>query len=140
MHTLDDQQTVGHACLLAHYVAVNICGPHRKHVLRPGSVVACAYFGRCLEMGVHVTVFKLPVSSRISYTYVSVAACRPTRLSQPSLRLPILCGTPCVSPIPIGAPIVSVCHLVCVSFHCLSSQRSQRSQCATHLVEPIPFC
>jgi hypothetical protein len=50
---------VKNACLLARYLAMYICGPHRKHLLPPGSIVACAYFGRCLEMCLHVTVVSM---------------------------------------------------------------------------------
>jgi hypothetical protein len=69
---------VKNACLLARYSAMDICEPHRKHLLRHGSIVAftapshsngsypivaCVFVAagmclpsRCLETGVHVTL------------------------------------------------------------------------------------
>jgi hypothetical protein len=50
---------VRNAYLLARYLAMDIRKPHRKHFLRPGSIIACAYFGRYLEMGLHITVLSV---------------------------------------------------------------------------------
>jgi hypothetical protein len=50
------------ACLLARYLAMDIRGPHRKHPLRTGYIFAGVYFGRCLEMGLHVTVYLWVIS------------------------------------------------------------------------------
>jgi hypothetical protein len=36
---------------------MDICEPHRKPLVRHWFYIACAYFGRCLEMGLHVTVY-----------------------------------------------------------------------------------
>jgi hypothetical protein len=47
---------VKNTCLLDRYLAMVTCELHRKHLLRPGSIAACAYFGCCLEMGWHVTI------------------------------------------------------------------------------------
>jgi hypothetical protein len=83
---MDPMENTCYCCqeyvLLAHYLAMDICEPHRKHLfwcqecvfigLLPGngymltmqktpscdtgSIVACTYFWHCLEMGLHVTI------------------------------------------------------------------------------------
>jgi hypothetical protein len=47
------------ACLLAHYLAKIYANHIENPFCDTGYIVACTYFGRCLEMGLHVTAFEV---------------------------------------------------------------------------------
>jgi hypothetical protein len=51
---------------------MEICEPHINPSFDTGSIVACAYFGRCLEMGLHVTVYHAEKKIISSEMYVSI--------------------------------------------------------------------
>jgi hypothetical protein len=97
---------VKNACLFAPYLAMDICEPHRKHILRRCCAYFsrclamdicephrkhilwrwCAYFSRCLEMDLHVTL-------RIYYLVLSDIRMKTLRKpTNTSLRLSIDLG------------------------------------------------
>jgi hypothetical protein len=65
---------------------MDICEPHRKHSCDTGSIVACTHFGRCLEMGLHVTIPYIIVCSHHSLTHSL------THEAEPFLRSCQLCS------------------------------------------------